>query len=145
MGRGSALAILQDDAIRAFPAHGRSPETATAECENVGVFDLDRGGRQLVFDSPVERGNSDVSHVFVARVGSTGRRDITGTQLSAEEPSWRPECTITGTAGADRIVGTAGSDVICALEGNDTIRAGAGDDTVIGGDGNDTISGGGGP
>ena len=144
IGRGSALAILQDDAVRAFSLTGGRPSLLLPDAGSVSVFDLDFGRRQVVFDYPVERGGSGVSHVFVARVGSSDRRDITGARLSAQEPSWRPECTITGTAGADRIIGTAGSDVICALDGNDTIRAGASDDTVIGGEGNDSISGGGG-
>jgi hypothetical protein len=52
------------------------------------------------------------------------------------------ECTITGTARADKLVGTAGDDVICGLGGNDTITGGAGDDTIRGGAGNDKVTGG---
>lgn len=61
------------------------------------------------------------------------------------------ECTITGTAGDDKLKGTDGSDIICGLGGSDTIEGlggsdtidgGGGDDTINGGRGNDTISGG---
>lgn len=60
-------------------------------------------------------------------------------------------CTITGTAGPDRLVGTPGPDVICGrggadriagLGGNDIIDAGAGSDIVHGGGGGDIVYGG---
>lgn len=51
-------------------------------------------------------------------------------------------CTITGTAGNDRLVGTAGNDVICGLGGNDTILGNGGNDVIDGGAGNDVIDGG---
>ncbi|HVT76759.1 MAG TPA: calcium-binding protein [Acidimicrobiales bacterium] len=54
----------------------------------------------------------------------------------------RPECTITGTSGADTITGTSGPDVICALGGNDKVNGGAGDDVIIGGTGDDVLDGG---
>lgn len=49
-------------------------------------------------------------------------------------------CTITGTAGDDKLVGTSGHDVICGLGGNDTISGMGGNDTIDGGPGRDTIS-----
>lgn len=52
-----------------------------------------------------------------------------------------PRCTITGTAGSDRLVGTRGNDVICGLGGNDRIFAGPGQDVVRGGPGADRIYG----
>jgi hypothetical protein len=80
--------------------------------------------------------------------------------LGVEEFNVQPRgCTVTGTAGADRLVGTAGDDVICALggkdlilagggadvlfgdAGDDRIEAGAGDDTAYGGDGVDRLEG----
>lgn len=51
-------------------------------------------------------------------------------------------CTITGTAGRDRLKGTKGDDVICGLGGPDRITGLAGDDILIGGGGNDRIHGG---
>jgi hypothetical protein len=54
------------------------------------------------------------------------------------------KCTITGTAGPDKITGTAGNDVICGLGGNDIIFGMGGNDTLIGGTGNDRLHGGGG-
>jgi hypothetical protein len=50
-------------------------------------------------------------------------------------------CTITGTAGPDRLTGTAGNDVICAGAGDDVIVASGGDDAVFGDAGADTIDG----
>lgn len=51
-------------------------------------------------------------------------------------------CTITGTAGNDRLRGTPGPDVICARGGDDTVFAAAGNDTLVGGPGADALSGG---
>jgi Putative glucoamylase/RTX calcium-binding nonapeptide repeat (4 copies)/Protein of unknown function (DUF3131) len=51
-------------------------------------------------------------------------------------------CTITGTAGADRLTGTSGDDVICGLGGDDVIDGGGGDDVIYGDAGNDRLSGG---
>ncbi len=53
-----------------------------------------------------------------------------------------PTCTISGTAGNDRLQGTAGADVICGLGGNDVLNGLAGNDVLIGGIGNDTLTGG---
>jgi Ca2+-binding RTX toxin-like protein len=53
-------------------------------------------------------------------------------------------CTITGTAGNDRIRGTSGDDVMCGLGGDDFLDGRGGNDTIIGGDGNDTLVGKGG-
>ncbi len=65
--------------------------------------------------------------------------------LGVEEFSVRPRaCTITGTAGDDRLRGTAGADVICGLGGDDTIDGRGGDDAVFGDDGADRMTGGGG-
>jgi Ca2+-binding RTX toxin-like protein len=54
----------------------------------------------------------------------------------------RPDCTITGTSGADTLKGTSGNDVICALGGADKVDGGAGDDIIVGGKGNDALDGG---
>jgi hypothetical protein len=51
-------------------------------------------------------------------------------------------CTITGTAGDDRIAGTPGDDVICGLGGDDRIDGRGGDDAVFGDAGDDRVDGG---
>jgi Ca2+-binding RTX toxin-like protein len=55
-----------------------------------------------------------------------------------------PQCTITGTEGADRIRGTSGNDVMCGLGGDDFLDGRGGNDTIYGGDGSDTLVGKGG-
>jgi Ca2+-binding RTX toxin-like protein len=55
-----------------------------------------------------------------------------------------PVCTITGTAGNDRLRGTSGDDVICGLGGDDVLDGRGGNDEVYGNDGNDTVIGKGG-
>src|SRR5215210_6764277 len=63
--------------------------------------------------------------------------------LGVEEFNVQPRgCTVTGTAGDDRLVGTAGDDVICALGGKDLVLAGGGDDVVFGDAGDDRLEGG---
>jgi Ca2+-binding RTX toxin-like protein len=52
------------------------------------------------------------------------------------------QCTIVGTARADRITGTRGNDVICGLGGNDRIKGAGGIDIIDGANGNDRVSGG---
>lgn len=77
------------------------------------------------------------------------------------ERTWEMHrCTMSGTAGPDRLVGTADDDVICGLGGDDTIfgggghdqlqghrggdrlKAGSGDDRLFGGRGHDDLGGG---
>jgi hypothetical protein len=63
--------------------------------------------------------------------------------MGVEEFSASPRpCTITGTAGPDRLRGTRGDDVICGLDGDDVIEGGHGDDAVMGDAGRDRIDGG---
>jgi Ca2+-binding RTX toxin-like protein len=52
------------------------------------------------------------------------------------------DCTIVGTARADRITGTRGNDVICGLGGNDVIKGAGGVDIIDGANGKDRLSGG---
>lgn len=52
------------------------------------------------------------------------------------------DCTITGTAGPDKLYGTSANDVICGLGGDDVIWGYSGSDTILGGNGKDTIHGG---
>jgi Ca2+-binding RTX toxin-like protein len=51
-------------------------------------------------------------------------------------------CTITGTAKADKLKGTSKKDVICGLGGNDRISGAGGKDQIIGGTGKDRANGG---
>jgi RTX calcium-binding nonapeptide repeat (4 copies) len=51
------------------------------------------------------------------------------------------ECTILGTAGADRMRGTSQNDVLCGLGGNDAISAKGGRDVIDTGDGADRAFG----
>jgi Ca2+-binding RTX toxin-like protein len=53
-------------------------------------------------------------------------------------------CTVTGTAGNDRLRGTSGDDVICGLGGDDVLDGRGGNDEVYGNEGNDTVIGKGG-
>ena len=63
--------------------------------------------------------------------------------MGVEEFSASPRpCTITGTAGDDRLGGTRGDDVICGLGGNDVIDGLGGDDALMGDAGDDTLHGG---
>jgi hypothetical protein len=63
--------------------------------------------------------------------------------IGVEEFNVQPRgCTITGTAGDDRLTGTAGDDVICALGGKDLVLAGGGDDVLFGDAGDDRLEAG---
>jgi Putative glucoamylase/RTX calcium-binding nonapeptide repeat (4 copies) len=63
--------------------------------------------------------------------------------IGVEEFSASPRpCTITGTAGSDRLHGTKDDDVICGLGGDDAIDGRGGDDALFGDAGNDRIDGG---
>jgi hypothetical protein len=63
--------------------------------------------------------------------------------LGVEEFNVQPRgCTVTGTAGDDRLAGTGGDDVICGLGGKDLILAGGGDDVLFGDAGDDRLEAG---
>lgn len=90
LGRGESMAILQADSVRAFTLAGKPIRLLLPGAAKVSAFDLDPDGRWIVFDQLVESGRSEVSHVFVARVGGSGRRDITGSGRTAALPTWQP-------------------------------------------------------
>jgi Ca2+-binding RTX toxin-like protein len=83
---------------------------------------------------------------FVSPDFKSALRPVMGVEEFGADPRG---CTITGTAGGDRLVGTPGDDVICAgggddvinatQGGNDTIYGDGGDDTITAGPGEDTI------
>ena len=83
---------------------------------------------------------------WVALVRSDGTRVVeltTSTALGVlTHVTWRPRCTIYGTAGADIIAGTPNRDVICGLGGDDLLKGGGRDDVIRGGRGDDTLLGG---
>jgi hypothetical protein len=84
-------------------------------------------------------GHDALRRAFATRDVERSLRPVIGVEEFGSSP--RP-CTITGTAGADRLRGTSHDDVICGLGGNDRIDARGGDDTVFGDAGDDRIDGG---
>jgi hypothetical protein len=93
-------------------------------------------------------GDDVLRRAFAGSDAERALRPVIGVEEFGSSP--RP-CTITGTAGPDRLQGTRGDDVICGLGGDDVIGAGRGDDVVFGdagadrvdgGDGDDTLYGG---
>jgi hypothetical protein len=76
---------------------------------------------------------------FATRAMRRTLRPVMGVEEFGADPRG---CTITGTAGADRITGTPGDDVICAGAGDDVVDGGGGNDTIFGDAGNDRLSGG---
>jgi hypothetical protein len=93
-------------------------------------------------------GDDVLRDAFATRDLERAVRPAVGVEEFAVSPRG---CTITGTAGDDRLAGTRGDDVICGLGGDDVILGGggddaafgdAGDDAVEGGDGDDTLYGG---
>ncbi|HEY7875413.1 MAG TPA: calcium-binding protein [Actinomycetota bacterium] len=52
------------------------------------------------------------------------------------------KCTVTGTAGRDKLKGTTGDDHLCGLGGNDVLKGRGGNDLLVGGPGKDSLTGG---
>jgi Tol biopolymer transport system component len=90
LASGESLAILQADAVRAFTLAGKPIRTLLPDAAKVSTFDLDPAGGRIVFEELVESGRSEEPHVFVARVGGSDRRDITGRGRTAALPTWQP-------------------------------------------------------
>src|SRR5205085_11084275 len=103
------------------------------------------GTAPIEADLDVYAPNGDV--VCASRAGSTAQAtctlpatatysvrvdDSADDEVGAYAFTVRPECTISGTSGADTITGTSGADVICAGGGADTVAGGDGDDIIIG-------------
>jgi Ca2+-binding RTX toxin-like protein len=78
---------------------------------------------------------------FASPAFESALRPVMGVEEFGADPRG---CTISGTAGDDRLAGTAGDDVICAGAGDDMVDARGGDDVVYGDQGDDTLAGGGG-
>jgi uncharacterized repeat protein (TIGR01451 family) len=89
--------------------------------------------------------------VIATRTGNTATTATVAGDAADHDPSNNsrtvsvtavmPPCTITGTAGANRLNGTPGADVICGLGGDDVIHGGTGFDVLIGGNGADRLRG----
>jgi uncharacterized repeat protein (TIGR01451 family) len=76
-----------------------------------------------------------------------GANDKAEASTKVVEPQPAASCrgfaaTVTGTAGADRLVGTGAPDVIAALGGGDVVVGLSGRDLICAGGGNDRVSGG---
>jgi hypothetical protein len=84
-------------------------------------------------------GDDVLRRAFAGNDAERALRPVIGVEEFGSSP--RP-CTITGTAGPDRLPGTRGDDVICGLGGDDEIDAGRGDDVVFGDAGADRVDGG---
>lgn len=106
------------------------------------------------WQAPVPRGNETHAEQPLGRRSrerpppSEGRPSPPGPTPPTPGPTPTPtpriagDCTIMGTAGADRLRGTRGADVICGLGGDDVISGLGGDDVLRGGAGGDRLSGG---
>ena len=86
-----------------------------------------------------ELGKDVLRRAFATNDVERELRPVMGVEEFNASP--RP-CTITGTAGADRLRGTRGDDVICGGDGDDVIDGRDGDDALMGDAGNDVIDGG---
>jgi Ca2+-binding RTX toxin-like protein len=102
-------------------------------------------GKKIAFTSNRDGGNYEV---YVMDADGQNQTNISNKNNADFEPDWgvavqdKPQCTITGTEGADTLNGTPGNDVICGLGGSDTINGAGGDDTIHGGAGADVATGG---
>jgi Ca2+-binding RTX toxin-like protein len=73
---------------------------------------------------------------FVVRAGSMGSTR-SGVKAVERFAPVGPDCTQTGTNGADTLTGTAHRDVLCGQGGNDILIGLAGNDVLLGGGGRD--------
>lgn len=166
VGPGS-VSVLLGDGAGAFVTRPRiiSPypleELLVADFDRDGALDLATGGFNFgvlpVYAGDGTGGFALTSELDQAGAGISGGDydadgdvDLAGVLFSADDSveislnvsSNGPGCTITGTAGVDRLVGTPGPDVLCGLGGNDVLIGGGGADILVGGNGADRLSGG---
>ena len=73
-------------------------------------------------------GDDMLRRAFVTKATERNVRPVIGVEEFNSDPRG---CTITGTAGNDRLRGTGRDDVICGLGGDDRIEAGDGDDARV--------------
>ena len=98
---------------------------------------LDQGMIMAAIGNALDR--DVLRRAFATRDVERELRPVIGVEEFSASP--RP-CTITGTAGADRLRGTRGDDVICGLGGDDVIDGRDGDDAIMGDAGRDRLDGG---
>jgi Ca2+-binding RTX toxin-like protein len=84
-------------------------------------------------------GGDVLRRAFVTRATERAVRPLMGVEEFGASPRG---CTITGSAGPDRLRGTRGDDVICGLGGDDRIDGAGGDDAIFGDAGRDRVEGG---
>jgi hypothetical protein len=147
----------------AFLALRYRPQQALANLAHLeampGVYDDTWGFRDSVnVDSglPSEAYLSLDQGMIMAAIGNALGDDVMRTSfatadvrralrpvLGVEEFNVAPRaCTLTGTAGPDRLVGTSGPDVVCGLGGDDRLEGMGGDDVLYGDAGVDRLVGG---
>lgn len=145
-GPATATAVKLTDALKgafavvsAVPTRGSCTAAAGVVTCSLGSL---RKGASVEVDVTLEAlAAGDIRNAFSVR----GRRSDPkpGNNAASTLTSVpRPTCTITGTAGKDRLVGTSADDVVCGLGGNDVLRGLDGNDTLYGGSGNDRLVGG---
>src|ERR687895_2161032 len=98
---------------------------------------LDQGMIMAAIGNALDR--DVLRRAFATRDVERELRPVIGVEEFSASP--RP-CTITGTAGADRLRGTGRDDVICGLGGDDVIDGRDGDDAIMGDAGRDRLDGG---
>jgi RTX calcium-binding nonapeptide repeat (4 copies) len=98
---------------------------------------LDQGMVMAAIGNALER--DVLREAFADRHMERSLRPVIGIEEFGASPRG---CTITGTAGPDRLRGTSRGDVICAGEGEDRVEARGGDDAVFGDGGDDRVDGG---
>lgn len=86
----TSLAVRQRDAVRTFTVAGRPGAVLLRGVAKVRSFDVEPGGRRIAFNALVERGRGEEDRVFVARVGSSVRTDVTPPGRTAVLPVWQP-------------------------------------------------------
>ena len=84
-------------------------------------------------------GDDVLRRAFSTRATERAVRPLLGVEEFGATPR---NCTITGTAGPDRLRGTRGDDVICGLGGDDRVDGAGGDDAIFGDAGHDRVEGG---
>jgi hypothetical protein len=88
-------------------------------------------------------GNALGGEVLREAFATPGFRRAIRPVLGVEEFDVHPRgCTVTGSAGDDRLAGTPGDDVVCGLGGDDAIDGGGGEDVLYGDRGDDVLAGG---
>jgi Putative glucoamylase/RTX calcium-binding nonapeptide repeat (4 copies) len=135
----AALAALEDEAwtpLGFYDAVNVSPSPG-ADVVSRAYLSLDQGMIMAALGNAL--GDDVLRDAFATRDLERAVRPAVAVEEFSVEPRG---CTITGTAGDDRLYGTSRDDVVCGLGGNDVISAGGGDDAVFGDAGDDRVAGG---